>query len=150
MRRAAGLVLAALVLSACVAETVARRAPRRGPIKEVGFVEYGGGQVRYSDEGWRWVVASRRKTALKLMARNCGPDLSPEIVDEYSRTDADAAYSGEDIDASMSSGDQHYVIERYIHLAYECRSTAASAVSTTTLSVPVPSSSTLAVPEPPR
>jgi hypothetical protein len=134
MRRAGVVALAAVLLSACVAETVERHHPRRGPVKEVGYVDFGGGQVRYSAEGWSWIVASRRKTALKLMRVNCGPDLEPEITDEYSRMDADAAYNGEDIDASMKMGDEHYHIERYIHLAYECRLPAAPppAVSTST------------------
>ena len=175
MRRALPLLLVALVLSACVAVTVERRPPRRGPIKEVGYVEYGGGQVRYSAEGWSWVVASRRKLAFKLMSRNCGPDLDPRVTDEYSRQDADASYSGEDIDSSMDIGDQHYVIEHYVHLAYECvprgaaaepsastaaargsslvipgvfASTAAASVETSTAAVSAPSSSTLVSPEP--
>ena len=169
MRRAAALVLAAGLLSACVAVTVERRHPRRGPVKEVGYVDLGGGQVRYSAVGWSWFVASRRKTALKLMRVNCGPDLAPAITDEYSRMDADAAYNGEDIDASMKMGDEHYHIERYIHLAYECRplGAAPATVSTTTahgpslvipeipastatLVVPATSSATLPAPEPPR
>ena len=170
MRRWVPLLLAALVLSACVAETVERRKPRRGPVKEVAFVEYGGGQVRYSAEGWGFAVASRRKLALKLMKNNCGAELEPRITDEYTRQDADAAYSGIDIDSSMSSGDAHFVIERYVHLAYECvplgapsepalsTSTAsapalvnpANYVSTPTSVVPVPSSSTTVSPEPPR
>ena len=115
--------------------------------------------MRYSAEGWSWFVASRRRTALKLMSRNCGPDLVPAITDEYSRQDADAAYNGEDIDASMRIGDEHYHIERYIHLAYECRanalfspaiSTATVAVSSAPVFVPATSSSTLPAPEPPR
>ncbi len=179
MRRALPLLLAALTLSACVAETVERRRPRRGPVKEVGFVEYGGGQVRYSAEGWSWAVASRRRLALKLMSRNCGPDLEPRITDEYTRQDADATYSGVDIESSMAMGDQHYVIERYVHLAYECvlpgaapepavststarapalvipavfASTAAASVevSSAPLAAPAPSSATLVSPEPPK
>jgi hypothetical protein len=138
MRRALALALAAALLSACVAVTVERHKPRRGPVKEVGYIDYGGGQVRYSSEGWAWVVASRRKTALKLMSRNCGPDLEPAITDEYSRQDADAAYNGSDIDA-VTMGDQHFLIEHYVHLAYECRpkGAAAPAVSTTTARGPV-------------
>ena len=155
MKRALLLALAAALMSACVAVTVERRHPRRGPIKEVGYIDYGGGQVRYSSEGWGWVVASRRKTARKLMSRNCGPDLKPEITDEYSRTDADAAYAGQDMDA-MTMGDQHYQIERYIHLAYECRPLGAAppSVSSSTARGPsliipaVPASTTTAVVEP--
>lgn len=120
MRRLA-LPLAAVLLAACAAETVARRKPRRGPVKEVGYVDMGGGEVRYSAEGWPAAVASRRRLALKLMRVNCGKELEPRIVDEYTRQDADAPYAGQDIEASMDSGGEHYVIERYVHIAYECR-----------------------------
>jgi hypothetical protein len=138
MKRALPLVLSIVLLSACVAVTVERRRPRKGPVKEVGYVDYGGGQVRYSAEGWGPFVASRRKTALKLMALNCGPDLTPTITDEYSRMDADAPYAGEDIDASMKIGDEHYLIERYEHISYDCRPKGAAApvVSTTTVHEP--------------
>lgn len=176
MRRAVLLVLAALVLSACVAETVERRRPRKGPVKEVGFVDFGGGEVRYSAEGWDWAVSSRRRLALRLMRRNCGRDLTPKIVDEYTRQDADAKYAGQDIDASMSYGGEHFNIEHYVHIVYECRvpgapepavstaaarapllvvpgvdvSTAAAvAASTPAVSVPI-STVTAPSPEPPR
>ena len=169
MKRGLALALAASLLSACVAVTVERRRPRKGPVKEVGYVEYGGGQVRYSAEGWSWFVSSRRRTALKLMSANCGRDLTPALTDEYTRMDADAAYNGEDIDASMKMGDEHYHIERYTHLAYECRTRGMpppvvstltahgpmliipeAPASTTTAVVPTTSSTTLAAPEPPR
>jgi len=132
MNRALPLALAALLLSACVAETVERRRPRKGPVKEVGFVDFGGGHVRYSAEGWSWAVASRRRLALKLMARNCGKELEPRITDEYTRQDADAPYAGQDIGSSMSIGDEHFNIERYVHVSYECRVPGAAepAVST--------------------
>jgi len=143
MKRAVLLVLAAAALSSCVAITVEKRKPRKGPVKEVGYIDYGGGQVRYSAEGWAWAVASRRKTALRLMRSNCGPELKPEVTDEYSRSDADAAYNGEDIDSSMKIGDEHYKIERYIHLAYECRPKNAPAVA---VSTPTASGPTLVIP----
>lgn len=168
MRRAALLALGACVLSACVAETVERRRPRKGPVKEVGYIDAGGGQVRYSAEGWGWAVASRRRLALKLMARNCGKDLEPRVVDEYARDDADPAYAGQDVGSNLAIGAEHYLIERYVHLAYECRvpgapepavSTAPARapmlvippadVSTAAAAVPI-STMTAPSPEPPR
>jgi hypothetical protein len=132
MKRLAAIALAAALLSSCVAITVEKRKPRKGPVKEVGYIDYGGGQVRYSAEGWAWAVASRRKTALRLMRSNCGSELKPEITDEYSRSDADASYNGEDIDSSMKIGGEHYKIERYTHLSYECRPLDAPAVAVST------------------
>ena len=121
MNRLVLIAISGMILSACVAETVERRRPRKGPIQEVGYVEFGGGRVRYSAEGWSWAVSSRRRTALKLMSRNCGRELSAHVIDEFVRTDADAKYAGEDIAASMSHGDEHFVVEHYVHMSYECR-----------------------------
>lgn len=174
MRRGLLVVLAACVLSACVAETVERRRPRKGPVKEVGFVDFGGGHVRYSAEGWPIIVASRRRLARRLMARNCGRELEPRLLDEYSRQDADAKYSEEDIAATLARGEEHFVLEKYIHISYDCRphgwvepvaSTATVRapvvvvpVSTETVTVPLSSAapsvplstSTTPSPEPPR
>ena len=150
MRRA-GLLLSLVLLSACVAETVERRRPRKGPVAEVGYVDYGGGNVRYSLEGWDWFVAGRKRAALRLMRHNCGRDLEPHVVDEYSREDADAAFAGEDVAASLAHGGEHFRVERYMHQTYECwpkgqgaRPVAASsstAVSVSTSSIPLPGAS---------
>lgn len=120
MRRSA-LAAVALLLSACVAETVERRRPRRGPIKEVGFVEAGGGHVRYSIDGWSWFVSGRRRHALRLMRRNCGKQLAPQVLDEYQRQDADIAFAGEDIATNIDKGLEHFKIAPFQHMVYECR-----------------------------
>ncbi|MDX6770700.1 MAG: hypothetical protein SF051_14290 [Elusimicrobiota bacterium] len=112
---------AALLLAGCVAETVERRRPRKGPVKEVGFVDFGGGRVRYSTEGWGWFVAGRRRHAKRLMRKNCGRELVATIVDEYTREDADIAYSGDDVTQSLDRGLDHYKIAPFQHYAYECR-----------------------------
>lgn len=118
------VALASLALAGCVAETVEKHPPRRGPVKEVGYIDMGGGRVRYSAEGWSWVLASRRRTAERLMRRNCG-DLVPRITDEFTREDADAAYAGEDVTSSLAHGDEHFKIERWVHISYECRAPGA-------------------------
>lgn len=120
MRRPA-LLLALVLLSACVAETVERRRPRKGPIKEVGFVDAGGGKIRYSVEGWGWFVAGRRRDALRRMRKNCGKLLAPQILDEYLRQDADISYAGEDIATNLDKGMEHFKIAPFQHIVYECR-----------------------------
>jgi hypothetical protein len=120
MKRAA-LFMAVLLLQSCVAETVERRKPRKGPIKEVGFVDMGGGNIRYSTDGWSWFVAGRRRHALRLMRKNCGKDLAPQIMDEYHRQDSDISYAGEDITVNLSAGMEHFKIAPFQHLIYECR-----------------------------
>ena len=114
-------LLLLLLLSACVAETVERRRPRKGPIKEVGFVDPGGGTVRYSVEGWGWFVAGRRRDALRRIRKNCGKQLAPQILDEYQRNDADIAYAGEDISVNLDKGMDHFKIAPFQHIVYECR-----------------------------
>ncbi|MBI5246410.1 MAG: hypothetical protein HY923_04465 [Elusimicrobia bacterium] len=120
MKRAA-LFMALLLLQSCVAETVERRRPRKGPIKEVGFVDLGGGQVRYSTDGWPWFVSGRRRHALRLMRKNCGKDLSPQVLDEYQHQDSDIAYAGEDISTNLGTGMDHFKIAPFQHMKYECR-----------------------------
>lgn len=161
MRRVV-LPLLLVLLSACVAETVERRRPRKGPIKEVGFVDTGGGNVRYSTEGWSWFVAGRRRHALRLMRKNCGKFLVPQILDEYRRQDADISYAGEDIATNLDKGMDHFKIAPFEHILYECRPKDAvheePRASTTTASVilvvpPVaetaPSTATAGLAEPP-
>lgn len=111
---------AALVLSSCVAETVERRKPRKGPVKAVGYVDYGGGNVRYSVEGWPWFVGIRRRDAKRKMRRNCGKDLAPRVIDEYVRQDSDIAYAGEDVATSLDKGLEHFKIAPFQHFNYEC------------------------------
>lgn len=163
-------LLILLLLPACVAETVERRRPRKGPIKEVGFVDQGGGKVRYSVEGWGWFVAGRRRDALRRIRRNCGKQLAPQILDEYLSQDADIAYAGEDITTNLDKGMDHFKIAPFQHIVYECRpkgappqtpavSTAparaflvvppAAEVSTTTVIEP-PVLSTATVPQEPQ
>lgn len=115
-----------LLLSGCVAETIERRKPRKGPVKEVGFVDMGGGNVRYSTDGWSWFVSGRRRHALRLMRKNCGKDLAPQILDEYLRQDSDIAYSGEDITTNLKTGMDHFKIAPFQHLIYECREKGAA------------------------
>ncbi|MEK7234521.1 MAG: hypothetical protein AAB268_11945 [Elusimicrobiota bacterium] len=115
------LLLSLGLLSACVAETVERRRPRKGPVKEVDFVDLGGGNIRYSTDGWSWFVAGRRRHALRLMRKNCGKKLAPQILDEYMRQDADIPYVGEDISTNLDKGMEHFKIAPFEHLVYECR-----------------------------
>lgn len=153
------LLLAAALLCSCVAETVERRRPRKGPIKAVGFVDLGGGNMRYSVDGWGWFVAGRRRDALRRMRKNCGKHLAPQILDEYLRQDADISYSGEDITTNLDKGMDHFKIAPFQHMIYECRPKGAAAdepdVSTSApraflVVPPVSLSTATAVQEPPK
>lgn len=128
------LLVCAVVLGACVAETVERRKPRKGPVKEVGFVDLGGGHIRYSTDGWGWFVAGRRRDALRKMRKNCGKLLAPQIMDEYARQDTDISYAGEDVSTSLDKGMEHFRIAPFEHFVYECRPRGGVAVEALTVS----------------
>jgi hypothetical protein len=119
MRRALLLVVGAALLAGCVAETVEKKKPRRGPVPEVGIVDPGGGEVRYSTEGWDLIVSGRRLTAKRKMKRVCKP-LKAKIVDEYTREDIQVPYSGDDLAANMEKGLEHYEVSPYHHIVFEC------------------------------
>lgn len=120
MIRALGLAALAAVFCACVAETVERKKPRKGPVPEVGFVETGGGEVRYSTEGWGFIVKGRRNSAKRRMKRVCGKKMKPKIVDEYTREDVNVPYAGEDLAANMEKGLDHYSVAPFHHIVFEC------------------------------
>jgi hypothetical protein len=117
------LLLVCALLAGCVAETVRQDPPRKGPVKEVGYVYYGGGEVRYSDEGWDWFVAGRRRDAWRRMRHICGK-LKPAIVEESNREDADVPYSQEDIQVTMREGTEHFIVAPFTHLVFECQAPA--------------------------
>lgn len=109
----------ALLLAGCVAETVRKAKPRKGTIKEIGYVDLGGGEVRYSLDGWGWFVGGRRRAARALMRRVCGK-LKPVVTEEFEREDADVPYSQDDIAATMARGAEHFTVARYMHMAFDC------------------------------
>ncbi|MBI5241343.1 MAG: hypothetical protein HY926_12795 [Elusimicrobia bacterium] len=117
--RLALIPLLALLLSGCVAETVRKARPRKGTIREIGYVDLGGGEVRYSLDGWGWFVAGRRRAARALMRRVCGK-LKPVVTEEFEREDADVPYSQDDIAATMARGAEHFTVARYMHMVFDC------------------------------
>lgn len=96
-----------------------KRRPRRGPVKEVGYIEKGGGEVRYSTEGWAPFVAGRRRNALRRIRWACRP-LKAVISEEFARQDVDVPYSQDDIEQNMSKGLEHYKVAPYQHIVFEC------------------------------
>jgi hypothetical protein len=125
------LAAAALTLSGCMAEMVEKRRPRKGPVAEVGYIETGGGEVRYSTEGWGLVVKMRRSSAFRRMRRLCKKDLQVKIADEFTRDDVDTPYSGMDIQDTVQRGHQHYNVAPHHHIVFDCvpKPAAPSAVA---------------------
>ena len=82
--RAFVLPALAVLLAGCVAETVRKNPPRKGPVQTVGYIDLGGGEVRYSTDGWSWFVAGRRHAAVHLMHRVCGR-FRPVVTKEFTK-----------------------------------------------------------------
>ena len=115
------LLVVTLTLSSCVAELVDKKKPRKGPVPEVGYVETGGGEVRYSVDGWRLVVSLRRGSALRKMRRVCkAKDLTAKVVDEWTHEDVDASYVGGEMSEEMARGLEHFNVAPYHHIVFEC------------------------------
>jgi len=113
------VVAACLSLSSCVAEMVTKTPPRKGPVKEVGFIQTGGGEVRFSTDGWGWVIALRRGEAHRRMRRLCGKELKVKVVDEFTHEDVEATYSSDDM-VELSKGVNHFEVAPYHHIVFDC------------------------------
>jgi hypothetical protein len=98
---------------------VEKRRPRRGPVKEVGYIEKGGGELKYSTEGWRLFVAARRRGALWRMRRVCRP-LKAVISEEFVRQDVEVPYSQDDVEQNLDKGLSHYTVAPHQHIVFEC------------------------------
>jgi hypothetical protein len=118
--RLAALGAAALLLSGCMAEMVEKQKPRKGPVPEVGFIDVGGGEIRYSAEGWGFIVSLRRSTALRRINHFCRKELEPRISDEFTHDDVDTPYAGMDADDDIPKGLEHYHVAPFHHIVFEC------------------------------
>ena len=109
----------AAALAGCTAEMVQKKPPRKGPVPEVGLIDKGNGDIRYSVEGWAWVIAGRRRTALRKIKKLC-KDLSYSIIDEFTREDVEVPYSQDELDTNMDKGVRHYNISPFHHILFDC------------------------------
>ena len=113
------VLTAALGNWGCMTEMVERRASRKGPVPEVGYIDLGKGEIKYSTESYGWVVALRRRSAMRRIRKACKP-LKAAVTDEFEREDAEVTYSGDGIEESMNSGLAHYRVHPFMHLVFEC------------------------------
>ncbi len=121
MKRLPALVLAAALACGCGAELGERRAKKSGPVKEVGLIDAGGGQVKYSLKGAEFLKKSRRKDAFAKMTEACGGADRFRIVDEVAREEVGATYKAEELEASAAyKKSLHYATEMYQHIFFEC------------------------------
>ena len=112
-------ILVAACLTAC-AEMVEFREVRRGPVPEVGAIQRAAGHVRYALRGPKSVVRRRKKSAYKKMAKACGGEKLFRVKKQYTSEDAETSYKAEDLDADRIISDEHYKVESYRHILFEC------------------------------
>lgn len=121
-RVAACAALAALLLAqGCVAELKETRRRVKGPVAEVGLIDPGAGDVRYALKGPGFLVRKRRADAFKKMARYCGGEASFRVTGETVRDDVETPYNSSDLDAEKLLAPEHYKVETYRHITFECK-----------------------------
>ncbi len=103
----------------CTAQMVSKVPPRRGPVPEVGWIDHGRGEVRYAVEGWGWVVAQRRKTALRKIRKFC-KGMDYKITEEYVKEDVETPFGSDDLAENLGRGTRHYNVHPFNHLFFEC------------------------------
>jgi hypothetical protein len=121
-------VSAALLLTGCVAEFSQKRAPRRSTVPGVGYIDTGGGDVRYSAEGWGLVLWLRHAAAMRKVRGLCrAKDLKVRIVDEFTHNDTDMIYTGEELDVNIKNGLDQYHVAPFHHIVFECQLSTGTA-----------------------
>ena len=108
---------------------VEKQKPRKGPVAEVGYIDTGGGEIRYSAEGWGMIVASRRMTAMRRIHSLCKKDLEAKITDEFTHDDVDTAYAGMEVREEVQRGLDHYKVAPFHHIIFECQPKTGAAQS---------------------
>lgn len=119
MKRAVLLFCAALICG-CAVETMEIRPRRMGPVEGVGVIDPGGGHLRYAIKGGNFMIEKRRKRAFKKMAKHCGGEELFRIKKEYTIEDVETSFQQTDLEAAKLLEQNHYTIERYRHVVFEC------------------------------
>lgn len=111
--------VAAALLAACGSSAVKMEPPRSSTVPGVGLIETGRGEVKYPVEGWEWVVAARRRSAFKRIAKACA-SMTFQVIAESTRQDTEVPYSQTDLGESLARGLKHYEVNPFRHIVYEC------------------------------
>lgn len=119
MALASIFVFLAPAFTGCMTTMVKEQRPRKGPVEEVGYIDRGGGEIKYSPEGWGWAVGMRRRSALRRMRKVCR-ELEAKITDEFTWEDVEIPYTSGKVEDSVGEGIRHYQFDPYIHIVFEC------------------------------
>jgi hypothetical protein len=113
-------LLALAALGGCATiQVVEKHPPRTGPVPEVGLIDTGSGEVKYSTDGWRWIVGLRRRSALRRIAKIC-KGLPYKIVDEFTHNDMEVSYSQSELNDNIGHGLEHYNVNPFHHMIFDC------------------------------
>jgi len=113
--------VAFLLLQGCVAELKEARRRVKGPVPEVGIIDPGAGDARYALKGPEFLVRRRRANAFKKMAKYCGGEALFRVTGEAVRDDIETPYNSTDLDADKLLAPEHYKVETYRHITFECK-----------------------------
>lgn len=119
MKKAVLLSCAALIFG-CAVDIIESRPRRLGTVEGIGVIDPGGGHLRYAIKGGNFWVKKRRRRAFKKMARNCGGEKRFGIKKEYTIEDVETSFQQTDLAAAKLLEQDHYTIERYRHIIFEC------------------------------
>jgi len=94
-----GALLGTLALfSSCKASVVDTHPAVKGPVPEVPYIDFGGGQVRYPLGGARSLLGVRRRDAFRRMARFCGGAAHVKVRREFDRDDSETPYNAGELE----------------------------------------------------
>jgi len=115
------IIAAVLTLQGCVAQLKETRKRSKGPVPEVGLIDPGAGDARYALKGPGFLVRKRRTDAFKKMAKYCGGETLLRVTEEFTSDDNETPYNSLDLDPENLLGKEHYKVEAYRHLRFECK-----------------------------
>lgn len=118
--RDAGLGLALAGLAACKASLVDTRQALKGPVPEVPYIDFGGGEVRYPLGGAKSLRGFRRRDALAKMGRFCGGAAHVKVEREFDRDDMETPYHAGELEEVVALQAEHYRVHPYRHIVFGC------------------------------
>lgn len=110
-----GFLAVSCLACGCQAMLVESR-PRR---QAGAAMEPGGGEVKYSLDGWAWLVRSRAEDARARMESACKPG-TVKVLEEVDRETQEAQFAPGELAENVASGAGQYRGAPYRHVYFEC------------------------------
>ena len=120
MKRMGALLGTLALFSSCKASVVDTHPAVKGPVPEVPYIDFGGGQVRYPLGGARSLLGVRRRDAFRRMARFCGGAAHVKVRREFDRDDSETPYNAGELEEVVALQAEHYRVHSYRHIEFQC------------------------------